>query len=345
MMMSFAGSECERVLAVSEKLLAFEAEVFPELAVPSDAYAQECVDGSDDAHDSLRLFDYLAVYGRSFEDQLFEGFETVSTGAKYQIVFTAYDNSDVECRAYAVVHDGKELPWGMVLTCQRYIVWSWLVLSARLLIVFACSLMSFAVFAISLAPSAILVFSMLISFARLARVLASFATLFALRDWNRAITAQTTPMAAMMPFIKSMFPIFAILARRLSAMPDLDLTGGRRVYLYHEDELRPGDIAVYAKDFDRHAKTVMVVRAGVHNPTLHEDIDAEGKQILACVGMTAVWCCAVAMTSITSRMALTVSCMACVSWTRTATGVQIRARSCVRSWRRCSADEIRDSRA
>ena len=29
-------------------------------------------------------------------------------------------------------------------------------------------------------------------------------------------------------------------------MPDLDLTGGRRVYLYHEDELRPGDIAVYA---------------------------------------------------------------------------------------------------
>lgn len=113
--MSFAGGECERVLAVSEKLLAFEAEAFPELAVPSDAYAQECVDGSDDAHDSLRLFDYLAVYGRSFEDQLFEGFETVSTGAKYQIVFTAYDNSDVECRAYAVVHDGKELPWGMVL--------------------------------------------------------------------------------------------------------------------------------------------------------------------------------------------------------------------------------------
>lgn len=63
-------------------------------------------------------------------------------------------------------------------------------------------------------------------------------------------------------------------------MPGLDLTGGRRVYLYHEDELRPGDIAVYEKDFDRHAKTVMVVRAGVHNPTLHEDIDAECKQIL-----------------------------------------------------------------
>lgn len=113
-LMSF-GSERDRVIAVSEKLLAFQAEVFPELAVPSDTHAQECVEGSNDAHDSLRLFDYLAVYGRAFEDHLFEGFETVTVGAKYQIVFTAYDDIDVECRAYAVVHDGDESPWGMVL--------------------------------------------------------------------------------------------------------------------------------------------------------------------------------------------------------------------------------------
>lgn len=63
-------------------------------------------------------------------------------------------------------------------------------------------------------------------------------------------------------------------------MTDMDVTGGRRVYLYHEDELRPGDIAVYAKDFDPRAKIVMVVHAGVHNPTLHAAIGADGKQIL-----------------------------------------------------------------
>ena len=63
-------------------------------------------------------------------------------------------------------------------------------------------------------------------------------------------------------------------------MTDMDVTGGRRVYIYHEDELQPGDIAVYCKDFDNRSQIVMEVVAGERDEKLHDAIDASGKQIL-----------------------------------------------------------------
>lgn len=63
-------------------------------------------------------------------------------------------------------------------------------------------------------------------------------------------------------------------------MTDMDVTGGRRVYIYYEDELQPGDIAVYCKDFDTRLQIVMEVVAGERDEKLHDAIDASGKQIL-----------------------------------------------------------------
>lgn len=107
------GVEHERIVAVAEQLLAFQAEVFPELAVPDDTGAQ--VHEGDNYSGSVELFEQLLTYERSVEGHLFEWFQTLPTSVDYRLVFTSDNGGHIECRACAVIRDSNLPPLGIPL--------------------------------------------------------------------------------------------------------------------------------------------------------------------------------------------------------------------------------------
>ncbi len=111
--MSFAGSEYERITTVAERLLAFQAEAFPQLAVPDDAGAQ--IHEGDVDSDAAEFFTQLLAYERSFECHLFEWFQTLPVNVDYRLVFTSDYGGHVDCRACAVIRDSNLPPLGIPL--------------------------------------------------------------------------------------------------------------------------------------------------------------------------------------------------------------------------------------